>query len=515
MSKITRTIPINRVEGDLELRVEMDGDTVTNAWSVGAMYRGFENIMRGRGPLDGLVITPRVCGICSTSHLKAAAKALDNLYCVEVPDNALRIRNTTLGTEKLQNDVRHSILLFMCDFVNPAHASHPLYKEAIDRYEPLKGRAAVETISETSKLVEIISILGGQWPHSSFMIPGGVASNPSSGDIVQCQILLSRYRKWYEEHVLGCDIEQWADVNTESDLNRWLAKDPSHQASDLGFFLRFSELTKFDTIGKGVDNYLSFGSLEMPKETAAAGINSDGMLLPAGFSTPDGVSAFEQNRITEDIAYSWLSGGQDGLHPSVGVTIPYATGNEGDRYSWAKAPRYDGKPVETGPLAELIVAKHPLILDLIQAKGPNVFVRQLARMIRPAVLLPAIETWLREITASNSGFIREYEQKADGEGYGLIEAPRGALGHWVKIKDRKIASYQIITPTAWNASPRDAKGNRGVMEEAIIGTRVKDVKNPIEIGHIVRSFDPCLVCTVHAVNPTGQSPPVTCCSSLF
>jgi hydrogenase large subunit len=505
MSRVIRTLPVNRVEGDLEIRVEMEGDIVRNAWSVGTMYRGFENIMRGRGPLDGLVITPRVCGICSTAHLNAAAKALDYLFEASVPANGTRIRNITLGAETLQNDVRHATLLFMCDFLNPAYSSLPLYPEAVERYEPLKGSSATRTISETSKLLEIIAILGGQWPHSSFMVPGGVVSTPGNSEFVQCRVLLNRYRSWYEKEVLGCSLERWSAVKTRADLDSWLDEKEAHQQGDLGFFIRFSRAIGLETQGRGCGNFLSFGSLDIPRRSGVAGIHNTRTLLPAGFLTASEEQPLDHQKITEDVAYSWLSGGEDRLHPSKGITAPYASGDEGDRYTWAKAPRYDGAPAETGPLAELAISRHPLMVDLLRTGKPNVFVRELARIIRPAVLLAALDAWLEELPLRKEKFFQEYRQRGDGEGFGLIEAPRGALGHWVTLKNNKIASYQIITPTTWNASPRDAAGVCGPMEQALIGTRVKDIENPIELGHIVRSFDPCLVCTVHAVT-LGLSP---------
>lgn len=507
MSRVIQSIPVNRVEGDLEIRVEMEGDTVSNAWSVGTMYRGFENIMRGRGPLDGLVITPRVCGICSTSHLNAAAKALDYLFEASVPANGIRIRNITLGVEKLQSDLRHAVLLFMCDFLNPAYSSLPLYEEAVRRYEPLKGISVRRVISETTRLIEVIAILGGQWPHSAFMVPGGVVSSPGNSDLVQCRVLLNQYCSWYEKEILGCSLKRWLAVKSRADLDIWLDEKETHWNGDLGFFIRFSRAAGLDAIGRGCGNFFSYGALDIPRRSGVAGINNSRTYLPAGFADGSGVRSFEQNRITEDIAYSWLSGGKDHLHPSKGITLPYATGDEGDRYSWAKAPRYDGVPAETGPLAELVISRHPLILDLVSGGRANVFARELARIIRPAILLPPLITWLDELQRIKEPFFIEYQKQTDGEGMGLVEAPRGALGHWVKLVNGKIDSYQIITPTSWNASPRDAAGICGPMEQALIGTRVKDLNNPVELEHVVRSFDPCLVCTVHAV--TLDSSPVT------
>ncbi len=148
----------------------------------------------------------------------------------------------------------------------------------------------------------------------------------------------------------------------------------------------------------------------------------------------------------------------------------------------------------------MVMAADPLILDLVSEDGPNVYLRELARLVRTAFLIPVMEQWLKETASCKEEFYRDHGKANNGSGYGLIEAPRGALGHWVKIGGEKIEKYQIITPTAWNASPRDANGVRGPWEEALIGTEVKDLDNPVELDHIIRSFDPCLVCTVHTIN---------------
>ena len=197
MAKIKKIIPLNRVEGDLEIQLEIEDDMVCNVRSMGTMYRGIENLMSGRGPMDSLVITPRICGICTTAHLSAAAKALDMAYRADVPDNAQRLRNVTLMVEQLQNDIRHAVFLFMPDLTHPRYADQPLYGEAMRRYEVLKGETTRQAVEETQKLIEIIAILGGQWPHSSFMVPGGVVSVPAVGDIIHCRHILRNFRKRY------------------------------------------------------------------------------------------------------------------------------------------------------------------------------------------------------------------------------------------------------------------------------------------------------------------------------
>lgn len=499
MTKKIHIFPLNRVEGDLKIHLEIENGIVADAWSSGTMYRGFENIMVGRGPLDGLVITPRICGICTTAHLKSAAKALDMVYNVTVPDNGKRVRNVSLMAEILQNDVRHAFLVFMCDFANLFYKKHPLFHEAVRRYKPLKGETALQTIRETKKLLEIIAILGGQWPHSSFMVPGGVVSVPSTKDITQCRYLLKNFRKWYENRVLGCSIERWLEIKSKSEISTWLDESDSHRQSEIGFYIRFSEKAELDKTGRGHGNFISFGSLSMPEYTNVSSIKSK-TFLPSGFSITSEIKPFQQEKITEEVAHSWFNGYKGGIHPFEGVTIPYATGSEGEKYSWSKAPRYEGLPAETGPLAEMIIAQDPLFAELAETDGPSVFTRELARLARPAFIMPAMDLWLKEIASGKDNFFQDYAKSDTGEGFGLTNAPRGALGHWIKIKNEKIEKYQVITPTSWNASPRDSGNVRGPLEEALIGAEIRDIENPVEAGLIIRSFDPCLVCTVHAVD---------------
>lgn len=491
--------PLNRVEGDLEVRVELEDSVVTNAWCAGTMYRGFERIMLGRAPLDGLVVTPRVCGICSTAHLTAAARALDALSCAEIPPDAVRVRNVALMIENAQSDVRHAFLLWAVDFTSPIHAEHPLHAEAVRRYAALRGETAVETIRHTKQLVEVVALLGGQWPHSSYMVPGGITSRPSSSELAQCRHIVRRFRLWYERRVLGCSIERWTDeVQSAAGLDGWLDARAEHRESDLGFMLRFARQAGLERVGRGPGGFLSFGALDIPEGSSLRARDGGALLVPSGYAGPGGAAPFLQEAVAEHTAWSWFRDDQEARHPSRGETVPYATGSEGTRYSWAKAPRYDGRPAETGPLAEAVVAGDLLFADLLRVSGPSALLRELARLTRPIRMLPALEAWLAE-TRGDGETYRDPGPPPDGAAFGLTHAARGALGHWIEITHGEITRYQIITPTAWNASPRDVEGVRGPIEEALIGARVRDPSDPVELGHIVRSFDPCLVCTVHAL----------------
>ena len=492
--RIIRDIPMNRVEGDLEVRVEINDGIVTDAWSAGTLYRGFENLMKGRGALDGLVVTPRICGICSTTHLMAAAQALDAIAGLTPPDNARRVRNVALMAEHAQSDVRQTVLMYMADFAHAAQARHPLFDEAVRRYRPAAGTSAVDALRQTRRLLEVISILGGQWPHSSFMVPGGVAFAPTQAAALQCLQLTREYRAWFEARVLGCAIARWREVDSRAALDAWLAESAAHRDGEVGFLLRFGRAAGLDAIGRGHEAFLSFGALDLPAETRVAA--PGGRLVAAGFAAGTKVAAFDAAGVTEDVSHAWYRG--DVAHPLQGSTEPYPAAQGSRAYSWVKAPRYDGRAVETGPLAEAVIGGSPLFVDIVGAGATSALARQLARIVRPATLLPAMETWLEELVAHQGApAVVGDGHVPDGEGAGLIEAARGALGHWVAVENGRISRYQVITPTAWNGSPRDAGGVRGAWEQALVGTKVADPAHPVEAGLVVRSFDPCLVCSVH------------------
>lgn len=501
MARITKeiNIPINRVEGDLEIRVEVENGTIIDAWSSGTMFRGFEEMMRGRGALDGLVVTPRICGICSLTHLTAAVEALDQISGIVPPDNARRLRNLALTVETIQSDIRQAVLMFMVDFANQdAYSNHPLGQEAYLRYSPLAGRASIEVIRETKRFLQIVAIIGGQWPHTSFMVPGGVTSIPEIAKILQCQIIFERFASWYERTILGCSLERWNEIRSLDDLDAWLDESPSHAESEVGFFIRFAMQAGLDSFGKGPNQFLSYGNFTLPKNTTVKGIS--GRFVGAGFARGTTLTPFDSSRITEDCSHSWFEQADEPLHPFEGKTKPYASGKGSRSYSWVKAPRYAGEVVETGPLAEAVINGNPLFQEMITKNGPSVFARELARMVRPASLLCAMAICINELLdRRKDDFYHSVKVIPDGEGAGMIQAARGALGHWVKIQDEKITHYQIITPSAWNGSPRDGGGVRGAWEEALIGTPIKDIENPVEAGHVLRSFDPCMVCAVHCI----------------
>ncbi|MBU1665066.1 MAG: nickel-dependent hydrogenase large subunit [Gammaproteobacteria bacterium] len=493
MARVELSIDLNRVEGDLEIGVTLEDGVVVDARTIGTLYRGFEQILVGRAPRDAMVITPRVCGICGTAHLYAAVLALEQAWNLPVPANATRIRNLCLMAEGIQNDLRQTFLFFAPDFCNPRYGEHPLFIDLMAAFEPFKGELHRETLRVTRRGVEIVAHFGGQWPHSSYMLPGGVVTPPDERRVLACRAVLDEVRAWYERRILGAPLDEWLALDQASALFDWLDA-PERAAGALGLMTRFARSLDMHRLGAGTPHMISFGSWCDPQ---SPGLH----LLPAGFYDGDTgeTQPLDQALVNEHVRHSWFRPYAGGLHPFEGETVPdFQPG--GDRYTWAKAPRYGDRVVQTGPLAELLIAGDPLITSLHAAEGGNAWLRQFARVRRAGVELVRARQMLDELAANLDAphyLAPPPGSERDGQGYGMVMAARGALGHWVKIKEGVVERYQIVTPTAWNASPRDSSGEMGHWERSLLGVKVSDPDDPVEIGHLIRSHDPCLVCTVH------------------
>ena len=209
MGRRTIKVEMNRVEGDVEIRLEVEGNTVVDAWCMGTTYRGYEQILIGRDPKDVLVITPRICGICSTSQLYAATTALEVAYQSPIAPNGIRIRNLCLMAESVMNDARHTFLMFAPDFCNAAYCDHDLYGQILKAFEPpFKGEMARQTVEHSKRILGIVLTFGGQWPHSTYMVPGGVTCALDSGQLEESQAIIDSYATWYETSVLGCGASE-------------------------------------------------------------------------------------------------------------------------------------------------------------------------------------------------------------------------------------------------------------------------------------------------------------------
>ena len=479
------SMPINRVEGDLSVRLAVEDGRVRRAYVSCHRYRGFENLMRGRAPLDSLVLTPRICGICGTAQQHAAVLALEDAADIAPGRGACAVRNTALACEHFENNLRHLAMYFLPDFTVPAYADRWFHDHAVEQYTPFKGAFTAQTLGATRDVLRITALMGGQWPHSSYMIPGGVTYLGRKADTVQCLTWLDDFQTWFETALLGCSLDEWLAVDSGEALERWLERE-AHAGSVFGLFLRMARETGLDAMGRGPDLMFSYGGFP----------EADGSrLIPAGLWRDGAVHSFDPARIVEDTTYSRYKD-TSALSPVDGVTEPNADPDD-SAYSWAKAVRYDGLPAETGPLADLLIMGDPLIRDLAK-DGSNVLVRQLARMQLTALLVERCRGWLQTVLAETS-FHDPHPPVTDGTGVGLTNAPRGALGHWISLEDDAVQRYQIVTPTTWNGSPRDERGTPGPFESALAGTPV-DGDDPVAVGHVIRSFDPCVVCAVHFVD---------------
>lgn len=500
MTRRTLDIEINRVEGDLAIEVDVDDGRVVDARCVGTLFRGFEQILIGRAAFDALVIAPRVCGICSTAHLYASALALENAWQIEVPPLATLVRDLGLMTESVQSDLRQSFLFFTVDLVQQRYAGHALAPALRTAFAPFTGRLHLDTIAHTRKLLEIVALYGGQWPHSSWIVPGGITGQPDESKRVASEAILDSVTRWFEDVVIGTRLDDWLALRSLPELDTWL-----DQQSDSGLALltRMAREIGLADSGQGQAGHLSFGSVYVADEWHPPYATRP-CRFAAGTSGRDGEigAEFDPGVISEHVRYAWYADEANDIPPASGFTIPNYPGSQ-EKYSWVKAPRYRGEVMQTGALSELAVAGDPLILSLLKVAGDTTWLRQFARLRRAGRLLAEMRQQLQRIrSATRRAFINPVSPAyaGDGDGVGMLEAARGALGHWVSIRNGRIARYQIISPTTWNASPRDNEGRLGHWEQTLIGTTIADPDDAIEIGHIIRSHDPCFVCAVHVAN---------------
>ena len=513
--------PVGRVEGDLDVRVDIQNGVVVNAWTQAELFRGFEVILRGKDPQAGLVVTPRACGICGASHLTCAAWALDTAWRTEVPPNAILARNLGQITESLQSIPRHHYGLFMIDYTNKIYAGSRYYEEAVRRWAPFTGKNYEIGITISGRPVEIYALFGGQWPHSSYMVPGGVMCAPTLTDVTRAWSILEYFRRnWAEPIWLGCSFERYEQIRSYDDFTAWLGERPEHANSDLGLFWRMSMDIGLHKFGRGHGRYISWGYLpheQRYNRPTIEGRNAAVIMKSGVFDGRNNTHVLMDHAATrEDTTHAWYDE-PGGLHPFERTTVPLPN-NDPDmngKYSWSTAVRHsEHGRLEAGPLARQLVAgghhgeawQHydPLVLDMYRRMGgASVLLRHFARMHELVKLYREAERALRAFQLKEQWYIKPTER--DGRGWGATEAIRGALCHWIDIERGKIKNYQIVAPTTWNVGPRCESGDRGPIEEALIGTPIADPADPVEVGHVCRSYDSCLVCTVHAYDgKTGE-----------
>lgn len=505
--------PITRIEGHLKVEAQVENGVVKDAKSSGTMFRGIELILQDRDPRDAQRITQRICGVCPTSHSTAAALNLDSAFGIadRIPDNGRIIRNLILGAAHLADHVLHFYHLVALDYVdvtavakyegnNSTLNSAKAFIERgeiapfVPRYEgdyrlpqalniELAGHY-VQALTMRRKGQEMVSIFGGKMPHNMAIVPGGVTEVPTIDKIVSFLWRLNEMKDFIDNVYLP-------DVITV--------------AKHYGDYFE---------IGRGCGDLLSFGNYELDGKNPDL-TKRERLMKQGTVSTDLKLGAIDPNKIVEYVNRSWYDDSTNGRRPAQGETKPRE--DKAGAYSWVKAPRYDGKVYEVGPLARIMASYlggQPAVKALVDsalnsfnAKPQVMFSvlgRHLARALSAKVIADSMAGWLLQIKPGEPVY-QPYEIPEESTGMGLVDAARGALGHWIEIKNKRISRYQCVVPSTWNMSPRDDKGQPGPLEQALIGTKVKDEANPYELVRIVRSFDPCLACAVHLLTPKGQS----------
>jgi len=509
MAKKITIDPMTRIEGHLKIDVEIENGKVKNAWSSGTMARGFEAMLTGKDPRDASYVTSRFCGVCYSVHQIASSRALDDAFGANVPWGGDLIRNLVMGAEYIYDHVIHFYQLSALDYIDIMAIANYKGKDKdllavkdkivglvkakdtfplTPRYKPddfcvndpeivtMAVKHYIDALKMNAKARNMGAIWGGRTPHYQNIVVGGVTSLPDINQVARFRTMLDEQKKFVEE-VYVPDVLLFGTG-------------PLWKLAELG-------------VGGGHYNYLSYG--DFPKKKRGKDLLfPPGVIIgldPANLK----VESVDKDKIVESVKYAWYKENKP-VHPYNGEQIFDL--DKKDAYSFVKAPRYDGKPMEVGPLARMLVSKNPTLIDLVK-KGakPGAVARHAARAIETKLMVDACYVWLDQLLTemTKPGFkihdTEHWDPPESGMGSGFHEAPRGALGHWVKIKNKKIENYQAIVPSTWNASPRCENGTRGQYEESLIGVPVPDPDNPINVVRVIRSFDPCLACAIHIIDP--------------
>lgn len=520
MAQIVTIDPLTRIEGHLRVDVEVENGEVKDAWSSGTMFRGIEMLLKGKHPWDAQQVTERICGVCPLVHGTASSYNLDDAMGVSLPDNARLVRNLCLGANFIQSHILHFYHLAALDYVDvkavlayagsdPAllalkgkiaglakasdlHPFLPRYESDDYLSDPELATVLVghyvQALEMRKKAQEMLSIFYGRMPMFVGTIPGGVTVQPTVSNIAAFRARLRELRFWIDS-VYVQDIVTIAGV---------------------------SAYAPFLTAGDSGGNYLAYGGFDEDSRRTEK-------FLPGGYVLGNDVASvkeFDNGKIFEYVTHSWYT--EDcNRAPADGKTDP-EVGKE-DAYSFIKAPRYDDKPMEVGPMARMLIlaglelaGKRPdTLMPLIKGLGLEpavnaclsagkfgILPRHAMRALECKLLADQMDAWLDQLKPGDPVYDPKGKDiPGESQGMGLVEGPRGALGHWIKIRGKKIDNYQCVVPTTWNASPRDKNGVRGPIETSLLGLPVPDPENPINVVRCVRSFDPCLACAIHVIHP--------------
>ena len=553
--------PITRIEGHLRIEVQADAGKISGSWATATMFRGIETIMTGRDPRDAWAFTQRICGVCTTVHAIASVRAVEDALDIKVPQNANIIRNLVHGMQFIQDHVIHFYHLHALDWVDVVSAvgADPNKAAALARsISPWPNNDAAHFAAVQARLKKFVAsgqlgiFANGYWGHPAYKLPPEANLMAVSHylealdwqrDVIRLHTVFGG-KNPHPNFLVGgmasaINLDETATINAVrlADVMGMIkrAKEFVEQVywPDLVAIAGFYK--DWGAIGGGTPNFLACG--EFP-ESDPRDLKS--LYFPRGIIMGKDLSKvveYDHKKVAEYITSSWYtqSGGDDkGLHPWEGETNPKYTGPKAPyeylqgekKYSWMKAPRYEGHAMQVGPLARMLVgyaSGHKDIKELVGAAlgklnvGPaalfSTLGRTAARGIETVLLAHKMETWFNElITNIKNGqtatFTRDkWDPKtwpAKAQGYGYLDAPRGALGHWVQIENEKISRYQCVVPSTWNCSPRDAQGQMGAYEAALVDNHpLVRPDQPLEILRTIHSFDPCLACGVHVLDADG------------
>ena len=550
--------PITRIEGHLRIDVEVDGGVVKKAWSSGQMFRGIERILEGRDPRDAWVFTQRFCGVCTTVHAIASVRAVENALKLEIPMNAQYIRNLIISAHAMHDHIVHFYQLSALDWVDVTSAL---------KGDPVKTAALAASISDwpgnsTQQFTQVRDrlakfVAGGQlgiftngyWGHPAMKLSPEVNLMAVSHylqaldyqrKVNQVVAILGSKTPNIQNLAVG-GVANAINLDNDSTLNMnklYMVKsllDSVHQFIEQVYFVDVCAIGAMyaDWLGhgKGVTNYLSVPDLPLDG-TGTQFEFPGGTIFNGDLSKITPISSFEdpyfQKNVSESIAHAWYDGDWQ-KHPWEEETVPkYTPWDAEKKYSWIKAPRFDGKVMQVGPLAQVLTgfaqgheptkrwavktletAGKVAGAQLTPAVLHSTIGRHAARMIRCGVISElAGKHW--ELLAENIGkgdtdiFNEPVFPKGEQQGFGFHEAPRGTLSHWIVIQDGKIKNYQAVVPSTWNAGPRDGEGQPVPYEASLVGNPVADPEQPLEVLRTIHSFDPCIACAIHTLDVDGN-----------
>lgn len=530
--------PLTRIEGHLRVEAEVENGKIKEARCVGTLFRGLEIILKGRDPFDAPHFSQRVCGVCTYSHALASTRALEHAINKPIPPNATYVRNLVLAILFMHDHLVHFYALHALDFVDVVNALQGDPVKAASIANSISNRkATAEEYRAVQKKLRAFVDSGQLGPFTNAYFLGGHPAYHLSPELnligtadylaaLRIQVRIARAmavfgaKNPHTQFLVGGGITSYDSLKPErirEFTNLWregLDFVQNYYIPDLlAIAANYKECADFG----GTRNFMTFGEFPAPggeRDLDKRWLRA-GLVLDRKINEP---KPFDYTKIAEDVTHAWYEGDKP-LYPYDGETIPHFTsmGNQTEKYSWLKAPRYDGISVETGPLAQIIVSysqNHPAIkplvdgvLNSLQLKPEALFStlgRTAARGLEALAIGSQVEEWLKQYENNiqhDQQIVENYESPKNARGVGLLTAPRGGLSHWlVTDDDARIANFQMVVPTTWNLSPRDQNDVPSACEEALVGTPVADPARPVEILRTVHSFDPCIACAVHVID---------------